>query len=219
MNQKFEELVERANRHMDREEWYEAAECCYQALTIDPRDDHVDNKLLLIYLQKPVFEDMERAMYRLMNPGDRGPHNSRRRLAYSYRVLSRRMAPLALLDEPGIGGWDLEEDLSSELESVLGLLEEGRSTLIVDYCIGEEGAYEKAERAFGEAMAQARDRPAVLWWLARMYASHGFFKESARVLADLGPDMAHHPDGELVKRLYAEMRWWRDNARWIVWAI
>jgi len=73
----------------------------------------------------------------------------------------------------------------SELSDVADLLRVGYSELNIAYCLGEESAYERARAIFAEAETACQDRPALLWWLARLYADLGFFADSAAALSAL----------------------------------
>lgn len=68
---------------MDREEWDEVAELCYQVLALDPDNGNAENKL------------------RLFDPEDDCPHQRRHKLGFSYTCLSRWPGWLELdWDEP-----------------------------------------------------------------------------------------------------------------------
>ncbi|MBC8448091.1 MAG: tetratricopeptide repeat protein, partial [Chloroflexi bacterium] len=155
------------------------------------------------YLRKDLLRDMERQMFRMFDPEDDRPHQRRHKLGFSYACLS----PWP--------GW-LELDWDEPPTEVAETLEAGRLRLIADYLMGEEGAYAAARAAFDQALAAADDKAAVLWWLGKIYAHHGYFAEAAETLelmADLGP---LSPEA---RRLYGEVRWWRDNDRYICWVL
>jgi len=195
-------LIRRAERHMDREEWDEVAELCYQVLALDPENENAANKLRLVYLQKDMLREMERQMFRMFDPEDDRPHQRRHKLGFSYRCLSRW------------SGWD--EDCDEPPAGESPVLEEGRHHLIADYLLGEEGAYAAARQSFDQALAAAHDRRTVLYWLARLYAQHGYFAEAAETLEQMA---ALAPLSAEARRLYGEVRWWRDNDRYICWVL
>ena len=104
-------LIEQAEHYIDHHDWDEAAVRCYQILALDGENVNAQNKLRLIYLQRDLVDDMRNAVERLSDPDDASPHQYRRRLAFSYRVLSRWE------------GWledDLEQTPVDDLEEVLG---------------------------------------------------------------------------------------------------
>jgi len=195
-------LIARAERHMDREEWDEVAELCYQVLALDPDNENAANKLRLVYLQKDMVREMERQMFRTFDPEDDRPHQRRHQLGFSYACLSRW------------SGWDEDWDEPPAGESQA--LETGRHRLIADYLMGQEGAYDAARRAFDQALAEAHDQRAVLYWLARLYAHHGYFAEAAETLEQMA---AQEPLAPEARRLYGEVRWWRDNDHYICWVL
>jgi tetratricopeptide (TPR) repeat protein len=196
--QQIRKLITRAERHMDREEWDEVAELCYQVLALDPDNENAANKLRLVYLQKDLVREMERQMFRMFDPEDDRPHQRRHKLGFSYACLSRWSGWYEDWDEPPAG------------ESPA--LEEGRHHLIADYLMGEDGAYDAAHRTFDHALAEAHDRQAMLYWLARLYAHHGYFAEAAETLEQMA---ALGPLSPEARRLYGEVRWWRDNDQYI----
>jgi len=199
-------IIDRLNVVLDRDDWDGAAEMAYEALAIDPTYDRAINALLRCYLHRDTLREMHHVLLKLFDPEDDRPHQKRRVLAYSYRVMSRAR----LWDE-----WEPFET-PSDLADVQDALKEGLSKLNAAYCEGEEGAYEKARAAFAQAQATcpAAHRDAFLWWLARLYANYGFFEESAAMLAAL---RASGPGNADVQRLWAEVTWWRDNGKWLPW--
>jgi len=196
-------LIRRAEEHMDRKEWDEVAELCYQVLALDPDNENAENKLRLVYLQKDLLRDMGRQMLRLFDPEDDRPHQRRHKLGFSYACLSRWP------------GW-LDLDWDKPPAEVAETLETGRLRLIADYLMGEEGAYAEARATFDQALAEAEDKAAVLWWLSKIYAHHGYFAEAVEALEQMA---ALAPLSAEARRLYGEARWWRDNDRYICWVL
>ncbi len=202
-DEQVRQLIRQAEKHMDREEWDEVAELCYQVLALDPDNRNAENKLRLVYLRKDLLRDMERQMFRMFDPEDDRPHQRRHKLGFSYACLS----PWE--------GW-LELDWDQPPAEVAETLEAGRLRLIADYLMGEEGAYAAAQAAFDQALAAADDKAAVWWWLGKIYAHHGYFVEAVEtieLMADPGP---LSPEA---RRLYGEARWWRDNDCYICWVL
>jgi tetratricopeptide (TPR) repeat protein len=175
---------------------------CYHVLALEPHNENAANKLRLVYLRDDLVREMERQMFRMFDPEDDRPHQRRHKLGFSYACLSRWP------------GWHRDWDKPPFNESPA--LMEGRSNLIADYLMGKEGAYNSARQAFDQALTEAHDRGAVFYWLARLYAHHGYFAEAAEALeqmASLGP---LSPEA---CRLYGEVCWWRDNDHYICWVL
>ena len=87
--QHLRRLIVRAEQHMDREEWDEVAELCYQVLALEPHNENAANKLRLVHLRDDCVREMGRQMLRLFNPEDDRPHQRRHQLGFSYACLSR----------------------------------------------------------------------------------------------------------------------------------
>ncbi len=202
-DEQVRQLIRQAEKHMDREEWDEVAELCYQVLALDLDNRNAENKLRLVYLRKDLLRDMERQMFRLFDPEDDRPHQRRHKLGFSYACLS------------SWEGW-LELDWDEPPAEVAETLEAGQHRLIADYLMGEEEAYAEARVAFDQALAAAEDKAAVLWWLGKIYAQHGYFAEAAETLEQMA---ALRPLSSDARRLYGEVRWWRDNDRYICWVL
>jgi tetratricopeptide (TPR) repeat protein len=202
-DEQVRQLIRQAEEHMDREEWDEVAELCYQVLALDPDNRNTENKLRLVYLRKDLLREMERQMFRLFDPEDHRPHQRRHKLGFSYACLS----PWE--------GW-LELDWEEPPAEVAETLEAGRRRLIADYLMGEERAYAAAQAAFDQALAAADDKAAVLWWLGKIYAHHGYFAEAVEVLEQMAALRPLLPEA---LRLYGEVHWWRDNDRYICWVL
>lgn len=202
-DEQVRQLIRQAEEYMDCEEWDEVADLCYQVLALDPDNRNAENKLRLVYLRKDLLRDTERQMFRTFDPEDDRPHQRRHKLGFSYACLS----PWE--------GW-LELDWDQPPAEVAETLEAGRLRLITDYLMGEEGAYAEARVAFDQALAAADDKTSVLWWLGKIYAQHGYFAEAAETLEQMAALSSLSPDA---RRLYGEVRWWRDNDRYICWVL
>jgi len=192
-------LIEQAEHFIDHHDWDEAAVRCYKILALDPDNENAQNKLRLIYLQHDLVEDMRSAVQRLSDPDDASPHQYRRRLAFSYRVLSRWE------------GW-LEDD---QEQTPVDDLEEVAQILNAAYLHGDDRDLQQAWSGYVEACAKyPREREAVQWWMAKQYAQRGFFADAAEVLAEM---LGRGPDNPDARYVLAEMRWWRDHADCIAW--
>ena len=194
-------LIEQAEHYIDHHDWDEAAVRCYRILALDPDNVNAQNKLRLIYLQHELVEDMRNAVQRLSDPEDASPFQYRRRLAFSYRVLSRWE------------GW-LEDDLE---QTPVDELEEVAQILNAAYLHGEDSDLEQAWTGYVTACARyPHERPAVQWWMAKQYAQRGFFADAAEVLTEM---LGRGPDNHEARYVLAEMRWWRDHADCIAWLV
>ena len=192
-------LIEQAEHFIDHHDWDEAAVRCYKILALDPDNENAQNKLRLIYLQHDLVEDMRSAVQRLSDPDDASPHQYRRRLAFSYRVLSRWE------------GW-LEDD---QEQTPVDDLEEVAQILNAAYLHGDDRDLLQAWNGYVEACAKyPRERESVQWWMAKQYAQRGFFADAAEVLAEM---LGRGPDNPDARYVLAEMRWWRDHADCIAW--
>ena len=191
-------LIKQAEHFIDHRDWDEAAVRCYQILALDTDNVDAQQKLRLIYLQRELVEDMRQAVTRLADPDDASPHQYRRRLAFSYRVLSRWE------------GW-LQDDEQPPVDE----LEEVAQILNAAYLHGDEHEMLDAWNGYVEACAlHTGRRRAVQWWMAKQYTQRGFFADAAEVLTEM---IARHPDDLDARYVLAEMRWWRDHADCIAW--
>jgi TolA-binding protein len=194
-------LIEQAEHFIDHHDWDEAAVRCYRILALDPGNANAQNKLRLIYLQRDLVDDMRNAVMRLSDPDDASPHQHRRRLAFSYRVLSRWE------------GW-LEDDVE---QTPVDELEEVAQILNAAYLHGDDRDLLQAWNGYVQACAKyPRDRQAVQWWMAKQYAQRGFFADAAEVLTEM---LSRYPENPDARYVLAEMRWWRDHADCIAWLI
>jgi hypothetical protein len=195
-------LIQQAQHFMDHSKWDEAAVRCYQILALDPDNANAQNKLMLIYLQRELVEDMRRALIGLFDPEDASPHQHRRMLAFSYRVLSRWP------------GW-LRDD--SEQNPPVDELEETAQIIDHAYQHGADedllGAWNRYVEACGR---HPKNKYAIQWWMAKQCAEHGFFADAAEVLTEMLYTCPKDDDPE-ARYVLAEMRWWRDHADSIVW--
>ena len=193
-------LIKQAEHFIDDREWDEAAARCYQILALDPDNLNAQNKLTLIYLQRELVEDMRRAVARLFEPEDASPHQQRRMLAFSYRVLSCWK------------GW-LHNDF--ERTPPVDELEEAAQILNHAYLRGDDSDLLRAWDRYVEACAQRpQAKYAIQWWMAKQYAEHGFFADAAEVLTEMRWACPEDADARYV---LAEMRWWRDHSDRIAW--
>lgn len=197
-------LIKQAEHFIDHRDWDEAAVRCYQILALDGSNADAQQKLRLIYLQRELVDDMRHALQRLSDPYDASPHQYRRRLAFSYKVLSRWE------------GWlndDLEQTPVDDLEEVAQILDAA-------YLRGDDDDLLEAWNLYVAACAKyAQGRQTIQWWMTKQYAQRGFFADAAEVLGEM---LWRGPDGQEARNaryLLAEMRWWRDHADCIAWLV
>jgi hypothetical protein len=192
-------LIKQAEHFIDHRDWDEAAVRCYQILALDPENSEAQQKLRLIYLQRDLVEDMRSVVMRLSDPSDASPHQYRRRLAFSYRVLSRWE------------GW-LQDD---QEQTPVDALEEVAQILNAAYLHGDDEALLDAWTGYVDACARHNGRRhEIQWWMAKQYAQRGFFADAAEVLTEL---IGRCPADHDARYVLAEMRWWRDHADCIAW--
>lgn len=206
-----EALIEQVNQLLDEDEWYTASEVAYNALWLVPPNFRAANALLRCYLHRDALREMERMQFRMFHPEDPdydALHQRRRRLTYTYRGL--RQAPVW---ETWLGS---DRWAPPDLDDVAETLHAGFSALNVAYCVGEEGAYERARATFATAESHCADRAALYWYLARLYADYGFFAESLEALAQLNAvgDDAIPLEAQ---QLRAEVAWWQEYGEQLPW--
>jgi tetratricopeptide (TPR) repeat protein len=194
-------LIKQAEHFIEHRDWDEAAVRCYQILALDGDNADAQQKLRLIYLQRELVDDMRNSVERLSDPDDASPHQYRRRLAFSYRVLSRW------------DGWlqdDLEQTPVDELEAVAQMLNAA-------YLHGDDDDLLLAWNHYIEICERhTAQRQSIQWWMAKQYAWSGFFADAAEVLSEL---ISRGPENSDARYLLAEMRWWRDHADCIAWLL
>lgn len=192
-------LIKQAEHYILHHDWDEAAMRCYRILALDGNNSDAQQKLRQIYLQRELAEDMRTALSRLSDPEDASPHQHRRRLAFSYRVLSRWEGWL---------GDDSEQTPVDEMEEVAHILNSA-------YLHGDDSDLSDAWTRYVEACVRHSDqRRAIQWWMSKQYAQRGFFADAAEVLTEM---LGHGPDDYDARYMLAEMRWWRDHADCIAW--
>jgi hypothetical protein len=192
-------LIKQAEHFITTHDWDEAAGRCYRVLALDADNPEAIGKLRQIYHVDELVGDMRSAILRLGDPTDASPHALRRRLAFSYRVLSRWE------------GW-LQDD--QELTPV-DELEKVAQILTAAYLHGKDGELLNAWHGYVAACQRyPRQRRAIQWWMAKQYAQRGFFADAAEVLTEMLATGGFDADALY---MLAEMRWWRDHAECIAW--
>jgi hypothetical protein len=186
-------------------QWYayqpDAAALCFDVLALIP--DHAEAAELVyeLFCDAWLIYDNRNAIQRHVDEWDDRPHQQRRRLALSFRFMSRWEGKYAAYVERR-GPKDVRE-----------LLHEGEMELLGAYCLGDEECTAFAWPLFAEAIEKANDPRLARLWVGFKYADLGFFADAVEVLADLCSRW-QDPDA---RRLLAEVKWWRDNAHRIPW--
>ena len=93
-------------------------------------------------------------------------------------------------------------------------LHTGHLQLLEDYLGGQSKGAEGTWQIFQEAIRLSKDPYATLYWVGKHYAEQGYFAESVDVLEDL---LRKYPEAKDARRLWVEVRWWRDNQTRIPW--
>ena len=99
-------------------------------------------------------------------------------------------------------------------EDVREMLDQGRRQLLQDYLLGQQRGSEMAWPIFLEAFKRTTRREVAMLWVGHLYADQGYFAEAVDVLEML---LAQLPGSVNGRRLWAEVRWWRDYQGRIPW--
>jgi hypothetical protein len=198
-------LLAQAEELIDSEyEQPEAAALCFEVLALFPEHEEASATVYRAFSDPWLIRDNRKAIGRHIDEWDDRPWQNRRRLALSFRFMSR---------------WEdkyreYEDEDQQWPEEIEAMLEEGRSQLLQDYVAGQGRGSEVAWVIFKEAITRAHAPGQVMLWIGHLYADHGYFAESVEILEDL---LAQYPQAEDARRLWAEVRWWRDNQHHIPW--
>jgi hypothetical protein len=184
----------------------DAAALCFEVLALVPDHREAAELVYELFGDEWLIYDNRTALQRNIDEWDDRPWQQRRRLALSFRFMSRWE------------GWHREYEKGYERErlgppDVAGLLDEGKGQLLHAYCLGDEECADFAWPLFAEAFRRTRDPRHALLWVGKQYADLGFFADSVEVLAEL---CSRFTDLD-ARRLLAEVRWWRDNAHRLPW--
>ncbi|MCA9995815.1 MAG: tetratricopeptide repeat protein [Anaerolineales bacterium] len=181
----------------------DATALCFDILAEIPDHDAATRLIYRAFCNPDLIRENRKALQRLIDEWDDRPWQQRRRLALSFHYMSRW---------PGqhreYGGVKVKPN------DVAEMLEEGKGQLLQDYLLGQTKGSEVAWPIFQAAIGRTSDPALAMLWVAELYADQGFFAESVEVLEDL---LAQFPNDSLARRLWAEVRWWRDNQQRIPW--
>lgn len=184
-----------------------AADLCFEVLALFPEHLEAAERIYRAFCDPWLIRDNRRAIERQIDEWDDRPWQQRRRLALSFRFMSRWDGFYREYDD------DREEERLGPAD-VRPMLDEGHGQLLEDYLVGVERGAELAWPIFQEAIRRSNNPRLARLWVGKEYANLGYFAEAADVLTDL---LAGHPGDEDGRRLLAEVVWWRDNRQRIPW--
>ncbi len=191
-------------------QWYcgqtDAAALCFEVLALFPDHREAADLVYDLLCDEWLIYDNRNALQQNIDEWDDRPWQQRRRLALSFRFMSRW------------DGWHREYQKGYKREregppDVADLLDEGKGQLLHAYCLGDEDCADFAWPLFAEAFRRTNDPRHALLWVGKQYAELGFFADAVEVLAEL---CSRFKD-ESARLLLAEVRWWRDNAHRLPW--
>lgn len=189
----------------------DAAALCFDMLALFPDCQEASDLVYELFCDEWTIYDNRVAIQHHVEEWDDRPSEQRRRLAFSFRFMSRWL------------GWE-DEDRDDYYEDylivekdapadVVDILDEGKGELLEAYCLGDEECTNHAWMIFDDAIRQSDDPFAVKFWVAKTYADLGFFADSVEVLSEL---LSEKGDPK-IKRFLTEVIWWRDDAHRIPW--
>ena len=184
----------------------DAAALCFDMLALFPDCDEAKELAYQLFCDEWAIYDNRVAVQQMIDEWDDRPWQHRRRLALSFRFISRR------------AGWEREHKDGYEKElngpaDVEKILKDGKMELLSSYCLGDEECSDYAWTIFADALDKTNDPHGALLWIGRTYADLGFFADAAESLDEL---CSRFKDAD-TRRLLAEVIWWRDNAHRIPW--
>ena len=184
-----------------------AAAVCFDILALFPEHQESKNCIQRAYRDGNLIRDNRRALSRLIDEWDDRPWQQRRRLALSFGYVSRWEDDYREYLEGHEGEWEGPEDVRTYLHT-------GHLQLLEDYLGGQARGAEGAWQIFQEAIYLSKDAPATMLWVGKEYAQQGYFADSVDVLEDL---LRKYPEDKAARRLWVEVRWWRDHQNQIPW--
>lgn len=185
----------------------DAASLCYEVLALFPEHEEAAELVLEAFNDPWLIRDKRKALGRHIDEWDDRAWQQRRRLALSFRYMSRWDGRHRAYDDET----DVEDVWPSDVRA---MLQEGKGQLLQDYLLGQSKGSELAWPIFQEAFRRTANPRVAMLWVAHLYADQGFFAESVEVLEQM---LAQFPQAEQARRLWAEVRWWRDHQDRIPW--
>ncbi|HLF75326.1 MAG TPA: hypothetical protein VI524_13310 [Anaerolineales bacterium] len=185
----------------------EAAAIGFEVLALFPGHEEASRLIQHAFRDGQLIRDNRKALSRLIDEWDDRLWQQHRRLALSFGYMSRWE------------GWhpEYEEGHDDEREGpadVRKYLQEGHAQLLEDYLGGQVEGAEASWQIFQGAIRLSKDPRLTMLWVGKEYARQGYFAESVDVLNDL---LAKFPNDQDARRLWAEVRWWRDHQDRIPW--
>lgn len=192
-------------RARDVGQWYcgqsDAAALCFDILALFHDCEEAKELVYKLFCDEWTIYDNRVAIQQNIDEWDDRPWQQRRRLALSYRFMSRWDGKYEMIHDRG-GPKDVRK-----------ILEDGKMELLGAYCLGDEECTDYAWAIFTDAIHKAKDPQKTLFWIGRQYADLGFFADAAEALGEL---CSRFGDAA-ARRLLAEVVWWRDNGYRIPW--
>jgi len=184
----------------------DAAGLCFDMLALFPDCEEAKELIYELFCDEWTIYDNRVAIQRNIDEWDDRPWQQRRRLALSYRFMSRWE------------GWEREYQKGYKAErdgppDVRKILEDGKMELLGAYCLGDEECTDYAWSIFADALNKTSNPHTALLWIGKTYADLGFFADAAEALGEL---CSRFNDAD-AKRLLVEVIWWRDNVHRIPW--
>jgi hypothetical protein len=191
-------------------QWYagqaDAAALCFEVLALFPDHREAAELVYKLFCDEWLIYDNRTALQQQIEEWDDRPWQQRRRLALSFRFMSRWQDQAEELEPDNF----IDEKSPAD---VAELLEQGRDYLLHTYCLGDDEGADLAWGCFTEAIQQTQNLQQTLRWVGKQYADLGLFADAAEILTDY----CRRFDDESIRLLLAEVRWWRDNAHRIPW--
>jgi tetratricopeptide (TPR) repeat protein len=184
-----------------------AAAVCFDVLALFPEHQAAKHFIERAYRDGNLIRDNRRALSRLIDEWDDRPWQGRRRLALSFRYVSRWEDSYGENVEGNEEEWEGPDDVRKFLHA-------GHLQLLEDYLGGQAKGAEGAWQIFQEAIRLSKDPHEATFWVGKEYAQQGYFAESVDVLEDL---LRRYPEDQAARRLWIEVRWWRDHQDQIPW--
>jgi tetratricopeptide (TPR) repeat protein len=185
----------------------EAAGVCFDVLALFPEHEAAQKLIQRAYRQPDLIRDNRRALSRLIDEWDDRPWQQHRRLALSFGYVSRWEDKY----RDHLEGFEEEREGPQDVRTYLHT---GHLQLLEDYLGGQAKGAEGAWQIFQEAIRLSNDPHATMFWVGKEYAQQGYFAESVDVLETL---LRAYPDDRSARRLWVEVRWWRDHQNEIPW--
>lgn len=180
----------------------DAAALCFDVLALFPDCGEAKELVYELFCDEWTIYDNRVALQQNIDEWDDRPWQQRRRLALSYRFMSRWEGKRNLMKLDRGGPADVRK-----------ILDDGKMELLGAYCLGDEECTDYAWSIFADALNKAKDLRMTLFWIGNQYTDLGFFADAAEALGEL---CSRFKDAD-ARRLLTEVVWWRDNAHRIPW--